>query len=332
VHQRHFRHFCRHLASFALLCALSTTIASAQQPGSGLTVVAPPERAPASVARPSELECSGQIETISPSAVFEIVGAEQEQEQHVFADGDIIYINGGSQQGLRLGDEFAVVRPRGQFRTSFTSKKGPLGVYTQEVGRVSVIEVKANVSIGRVGRTCDSILLGDLLRSVPQRFAPTPRPETNLERFADPTGKQTGRIVLARDTREMISKDQIVFIDLGTEDNIKVGDYLTIYRPAGTGNVTRFRDKEVTPNASRRFESERFRGGKFSNQSQRVKNPYGGTFSETVTTPEIRARRPAAPRKIVGEIVVLSVQGRTAAAVITRVAQEVHTGDFVELQ
>jgi hypothetical protein len=278
------------------------------------------------------LECSGQIETISPSAVFEIVGAEQEQEQRVFADGDFIYINGGSQQGLRVGDQFAVVRPRGQFRTSLTSKKGPLGVYTQEVGRVSVIEVKANVSIGRVGQTCDSILLGDLLRSVPQRFAPTARPETDLERFADPTGKQTGRIVLARDTREMISKDQVVFIDLGTEDNIKVGDYLTIYRPAGTGNVTRFRDKEVTPNASRRFESERFRGGKFSNQSQRVKNPYGGTFSETVTTPEIRERRPAVPRKVVGEIVVLSVQGRTAAAVITRVAQEVHTGDFVELQ
>jgi hypothetical protein len=38
------------------------------------------------------------------------------------------------------------------------------------------------------------------------------------------------------------------------------------------------------------------------------------------------------PRKVVGEMVILSVQQRTAAAVITKVAQEVHTGDYVEVQ
>jgi hypothetical protein len=38
------------------------------------------------------------------------------------------------------------------------------------------------------------------------------------------------------------------------------------------------------------------------------------------------------PRKIVGEMVVLNVQARTATAVITRVAQEIHTGDFVEVK
>jgi hypothetical protein len=38
------------------------------------------------------------------------------------------------------------------------------------------------------------------------------------------------------------------------------------------------------------------------------------------------------PRKVVGEMIVLTVQERTATAVITQVAQEIHTGDFVELQ
>jgi hypothetical protein len=38
------------------------------------------------------------------------------------------------------------------------------------------------------------------------------------------------------------------------------------------------------------------------------------------------------PRKIVGEMVVLDVQQRTATAVITRIASEVHTGDWVEIQ
>jgi hypothetical protein len=82
----------------------------------------------------------------------------------------------------------------------------------------------------------------------------------------------------------------------------------------------------------RGFESARYRGGKFSNKSTRVEDPQGGAFSPTVKTPEIKRRRPPVPRKVVGEIVVIGVEGRTASAVITRVAQEVHTGDFVELQ
>jgi hypothetical protein len=51
-----------------------------------------------------------------------------------------------------------------------------------------------------------------------------------------------------------------------------------------------------------------------------------------MTTPEVKRRRPPMPRKIVGEIVLLNVQARTATAVITRVAQEIHTGDFVEVK
>ena len=37
-------------------------------------------------------------------------------------------------------------------------------------------------------------------------------------------------------------------------------------------------------------------------------------------------------RKVVGEAVVLNVKERTATIVITRTAQEIHTGDWVEIQ
>ncbi|MBV9959928.1 MAG: hypothetical protein JO360_15990 [Acidobacteria bacterium] len=131
----------------------------------------------------------------------------------------------------------------------------------------------------------------------------------------------------------MLSRDQVVFVDLGTEDNVKPGDYLTIYRPLGKGNITRFRDEEVTPTANGGFESDIFKGGKFSNKAQRVKDANStGIYGPMVTTPQIWDKRPRMPRKIVGEMVILSVQQRTASAVITRVAQEVHTGDYVEVQ
>lgn len=283
-----------------------------------------------------DLGCAGFIEYAPAPISLEIVGGEQEQEQRVYAEGDYVFINAGGQQGIRADQEFAVVRPRGQFTTKLTKKKGWLGVYTQEIGRLRVTEVKNQVSVALVTGSCETILLGDLLRAAtPPRSLEqsSGRAAIELDRFADENGKQTGRIVLTRDGREMITGNQIVFIDLGREDQIKPGDYLTIYRPAGTGNITRFRDEEVTPAANGGFESDRFRGGKFSNKAQRVKQPNEtGIFGPTVTTPDVKRRRPSVPRKIVGEIVILRTEARTATAVITRVTQEVHTGDLVELQ
>ena len=43
----------------------------------------------------------------------------------------------------------------------------------------------------------------------------------------------------------MVTRNDIVYIDLGSEDQIKRGDYLTIYRPLGTGNITTVDDEET---------------------------------------------------------------------------------------
>ncbi len=303
-----------------------------QQP-TPIPMILPAEKGAARVAGSNETYCGGFIQYAPAPNNLQIVGGEQEQEKYNYAQGDYVYINAGSQQGVTVGQEFSVVRPRGQFTSDFTRKKGWLGVYTQELGRLRVVDVKERVSVAQVTFSCEMMLLGDLLRGANQRVAPFTREEVALNRFANPTGKQNGRIVLARDGREAPSVNQIVYIDLGTEDNIKPGDYFTIYRPVGTGNVTRFRDEEVTATALSGFESDRYKGGKFSNQAQRVKDPNNtGVYGPMVTTPDVKSKRPPMPRKIVGELVILSVQQRTATAVITRVAQEVHTGDYVELQ
>lgn len=325
-------------------CALSNT-ASAQtvnaqssnpEPTPTPTVILPQEKSAPVVAGSTDLYCAGFIQYAPAPIGPEIVGGEQEQEQRVYKEGDYVYINVGSQQGVHVGQEYAIVRPRGEMTSKFTAKKGWLGVYTQELGNLRVLNVKDRVSLAVITNSCDLILLGDLLRQVNNRVSPTQRPELALDRFAEPTGKQKGRIVLARDAREMVTKNHIVYIDLGAEDNIKAGDYFTIYRPLGTGNLDSVVNEEIAISQSGGFESDRYHGGKFSNQSQRTKdytNTRGVFFkNEPMTTHEIKRDRPPMPRKIVGELVILNVQTRTATAIITRVAQEVHTGDFVELQ
>jgi hypothetical protein len=305
--------------------------APAQRREQQSTVILPEARLPTPAARPSESACGGLIEQAAQASAGQIVGAEEERERRVFGEGDLVFIDAGAQGGVRVGQEFSVVRPRGRFSSKFSRKSGSLGIYTQEVGRLRVVRVRDRVSVARIVGACSDILFGDLIRPATSRPVPEARAEVSLDRFAEPTGKQTGRIVLAREGRELVSRDQIVFIDLGGEDGVKAGDYLTVFRPEGQGTIVEY-GNEIAANARRGFESDEFRGGKHSIQSQRVKDVDGSQYGDTVKTPSIKRRRPAPPRKVVGEIVVLHVEGRTATAVVTRVAQEIHTGDAVEVQ
>jgi hypothetical protein len=330
---------CKVLLLVLLFCASAPSPASAQTGGGHgeqkrpqtPTVFYPDERQPASAARPSEAACGGFIEQSPQAAAGQLVGGEQEPERRSFGQGNLVFVDAGAQAGVRVGQEFSVVRPRGQFRSKLSRKGGSLGVYTQEVGQLRIVRVRERVSVAEVTVACSDLLLGDLLRPASNRSVPAARAEVNLDRFAEPTGRQTGHIVLARDGREMVSRDEVVFIDLGAEDSVKVGDYLTVFRPEWHGTIVEYGD-ELAANARRGFESNELRGGGFSNQAQRVKDVDGSKYGATVKTPSIRRQRPPVPRRVVGEIVVLRVEGRTATAVVTRIAQEIHTGDAVELQ
>jgi len=323
--------------SFACLLAFSFAVYG-QKPAPTPTLVMPSEREPMRVAGKSSLYCAGYIRLQRLPRMPEIVGAEEEQEQRTFASGDVVYLNAGSQAGVKEGQTFQIIRPRGDVKGVHKHKAGFLGTYVQEIGQLQVFKVRENTSAALITFSCDAALLGDLLSPVPDRESPLQRAESNLNRYADPSGKQTGRLMMAKDSRETLTRNDIVYIDLGSEDQINRGDYLTIYRPLGTGNITRVDNEELARNRATGFQSDRFRGGGFSNQGSRAKdstafvNAEGRYRYRPITTREVKRHRPLMPRKIVGELVVIDVQTRTATAIITRVAAEVHTGDWVEIQ
>ena len=325
------------LFSFVCLLVLAFT-ANAQSPTPTPQVVLPNFDQAQRVAGKSSLYCAGYISYPRLPKMPEIVGAEEEQEQHTFADGDIVYLNAGSQQGIKEGQNFQIIRPRGDVKGVHKEKRGFLGTYVQEIGQLQVFKVRENTSAAQITFTCDAALLGDLLATVPERESPMQRADGNLDRYADPSGKQTGRVMMARDSREMVTRNDVVYIDLGAEDKVNRGDYLTIYRPLGTGNITRVDNEESARNRATGFQSDRFRGGGFSNMASRAKD--STAFRDTpgryrykpITTREVKRHRPLMPRKIVGEMVIIDVQSRTATAIITRVVGEVHTGDWVEIQ
>ena len=329
---------------FSLLLLLLLVLASgvqttAQTPAPTPKVIAPEAKKPLEVAARSKLFCTGYIRLQRLPKMPEIVGALEEQEERTFSDGEIVYINAGSQQGIKEGQNFQIIRPRGDVKGVHRQKKGFLGTYIQEVGQLTVFKVRENTSAAQITSSCgDMVMLGDLLTAIPDRVSPLQRAAAEVDRFADPTGKQFGRLMMAKDSREVLSNNDVVYIDLGVEDNVKPGDYLTIYRPLGTGNITRVDNEELARNRATGFQSDRFRGGGFSTEGMRAKdstafvNAEGRYRYRPITTREVKKHRPPMPRKIVGEMVIIDVQTRTATAIITRVVGEAHTGDWVEIQ
>lgn len=327
----------------ALLLSLACVVAFAlpaiaQTPAPTPQMIMPNTAEPARVANETTLACAGHIRYQRFGQNPEIVGAEEEQEQRTYSQGDIVYLNAGSRHGIKEGQTFQIIRPRGDVKGVHRDKVGFLGTYVQDIGQLQVFKVREETSAARIIFTCDTALLGDLIVDVPVRESPLQRAEANLDRFADPSGKQVGRLMMARDNREMLTVRDIAYIDLGGEDNVKAGDYLTIYRALGTGNVTRVDNEEMARNRATGFQSDRYRGGGFSNQASRAKDStafvdaHGRYRYKPITSKQVKRDRPEMPRKIVGEMVIIDVQTRTATAIITRVAAEVHTGDWVEIQ
>jgi len=309
---------------FLILTAFSGAVFAQQKPTMIMS-----QTKELSVAARNNLYCAGYISREKVNPRNQIVGAENEQEQFIYAQNNNLYISMGASKGVNVGDMFAVVRPRGKFRSEF-SKKGNLGIYVQEVGAVEVISVKNDVSVVRVNVSCDNFLLGDLIQPIPQRMSPLFEQRPALDLFANSSGKMTGKIVMARDNLEMPGREQVVYIDLGQEDNVKVGDYFTIFRPLGRGNLFISDEDEIVSARDRGFQSSEYKGGKYSNGASRRKGENAN--GDVINLEEAKADRPNDLRKVVGELVIINVKERTATAVIVRTAQEIHTGDSVELQ
>ena len=287
------------------------------------------EQKPMNVAERNNVYCAGYITNTPINSSFGVVGADDEQEQNVYAQGDYVYLNQGANNGVKVGDMFSVVRPQGKVKAR-SKGKGNLGFYVKELGAVEVVRVRSNVSVARVKTSCDNFLLGDLVQPMEVRVAPLSTPRPALDVFAEPNGKRTGKIVMARDGREALGKEQIVYVDLGAEDNVSVGDYLTIFHPLGKGGVLNYKADETAEATNSSYGSQAYKGTDFSILTPRKSG--NNADGSIVTSNKARKGRPADLRKVVGEAIVLKVNERTATVLITRSKQEVHPGDSVEIQ
>ena len=174
------------------------------------------------VARSSDIYCTGFIADISPRADLQIVGAEKENMKVIFAQGDIVFLNRGRRAGIQPGAVYFVIRPVGEVKHPFTKKR--LGYYVRELGSLRVIEVGDQTSTAEIAVSCDTIEFGDLLKPYEEYAGPTAGEGRPLPRFGEGSGGTTGQIVMSPGYHEHLSANQVVFIDLGTRQDVHPGD------------------------------------------------------------------------------------------------------------
>lgn len=154
-----------------------------------------------------------------------IVGAKNE-ERLLLGDGEQIYVNGGADRGLRVGDRFLIVKAvkRKFYHPEDTHLRKPLGDILQQVGVVRLVTVHGKGSVGLIEKSMDPVLIGQHL--VPF-VEPSNVPLKLRNDIQDPVQvKDLAKVIFTRDDHRNTAQGEMVIVDKGAADGLKVGDVL----------------------------------------------------------------------------------------------------------
>ena len=256
----------------------------------------------------SQLYCSGMVTSDRvPTDTYVISGAES-YYRITYSDGKLVFLNKGASQGVKVGDQFDVIRANPKDRLEFEWFRDQnkllkaMGTTYQDEGRIRVVNVQPNVSTAEVVYSCEYVLRGDILQPFVARPAPMIKPEEGFDIFAPPSGKAKAMIVTTRYYGELAKDGTIVYVNLGSGQGVKVGDYFRVFRFQGNTIETEYQ----TPNIAYQI--------------------FGfGSSPRPYAAAEL-------PRDILGEGVVLRVSKNASTVLITLTKRQIFPGDYVELE
>lgn len=256
------------------------------------------------------LYCSGFITDRDLQDLTVLTGEEGMKNE--FVPGDVLYLNRGTKWVVNPGGEYMMLRRMVDVNNVeiFPGQRKllkELGTLYAEVGRIRVNIINDRSVTAQVLQACESISVGDIAIPFDVKPAPELRPSTTFDRFAPPSGKGDGMIVAAKDFGMILRKGDIGYMDIGSREGVTIGQYYRIYRP--------------------------FQGSPYLDLYKRYRNnvpeKINGMLLNVRLTPE---QMKGLPRDVVGEAVVLHVEGRSATLLVTFSVRDIVVGDYIELE
>lgn len=146
------------------------------------------------------------------------------------AEGDLIYVAGGAETGLTAGETYLAVVPGEIIKHPATGEI--LGRHYQYAGQIRILCLEGNRARAMVVQSCREIPVGARLKPLPQLPIPIARVPPLPQWCDPPSGRTNGWIVDTRGWALGTGDGHLVQIDLGSNDQIEPGDFLTVFRPS----------------------------------------------------------------------------------------------------
>ena len=263
--------------------------------------------------------CAGFInKDVLPNANY-VIGSMDSPNTSKFVLGDAVYLSG---TGYATGQQFTVVR---ELRNSnedpaFAGQDKLLkatGHPYAELGRIRVLDTRNRAPVAQVEYSCEPMVPGDTLIPFVEKTHVTLRDAGRLDRFLPANSKTTGRLVLARDFDTFLGMGAKVYVNVGSNQGVKVGDYFRAVRPYWLD-----RDDEV--------DSISLSASVVEDTQKNPPSLEPALFGKSGKGPVIHLTD--YPRRAVGEMVVLSVTPTSSTAMVIFALEDVHLGDFAEME
>jgi len=261
-----------------------------------------------------ELYCAGTVTTEAVPQDTYVITGEESNHRITFDEGDYVYINKGSDQGVKPGDEFSVIRhvydsdpvEWTKWQSSLLHKMG--NVWEDE-GRLKVVVARPDVSIAQVNHSCDYVQRGDIVVPFTELPAPALKSGEKFDRFAPANGKALAMVIVGKKFQQQVGNGDIIYVNLGNAQGVKIGDYFRLFRYQGTQHETVYQ----TPRFA--FDADGDWGPVYGFGKVPSKHNWENT-----------------PREVLGEGVVLRTGPNSSTVLITFILREIFPGDYVELE
>lgn len=265
----------------------------------------------------ADINCAGFISKDRLPDANYVNGGLETPTSTKFETGELIYLAGS---GYQAGQLYAIIREMRDVneyeiypgeRKVLAAAGHPYG----EIGRVRVVDTRSHSAIAQVEFSCDPINPGDVAVPFVEKPPVAFHVPGHFDRFAPANGKLSGRIVLGKDFDAFLGTGMKLYLNMGTNQGVKVGDYFRVVRPY----TATLRD----PVDSLSFKT-------WTSEDTQVRPP---TFEANRLTKMKGANIHVGdlPRRAVGEVVVLSVTPTSSSAMVVFALEDVYAGDTVEL-
>lgn len=269
----------------------------------------------------ADLYCAGFInKQVLPNDKY-VGGGLHTPNTTKYVKGDIVYLSG---QGYEPGARYTVLRELYDVNRFETYPREheiikATGQPYEEVGRIRVLDTRNKMAIAQVEYSCDTILPGDTLTAFVEKTPIEAHPPVKFDRFAPPSGRLSGRIVMAKDFDSIVGMGMKVYMNVGANQGVKVGDY---FRAMRSYDADRHNPVDQLSFDAPLGEDSQAKQPSYKHEG--LLSGWGKAKGPVIDESRF-------PHRGVGEVVVIGVTPTTSTGMVTFALEDIHTGDGVEL-